>query len=459
MATTNRERSSFRDPSGFVFYRDGEVFRQINNSYGEEFDHFMQSGLYNRLLAEKLLVPHTLTAVSPPVPGSVHAVIRIERIPYISYPYEWCFSQLKDAALLTLKIQRIALEFGMSLKDASAYNVQFMDGAPVFIDTLSFERFSFGKTWPAYQQFCKHFLAPLALMAYRSMELGRISRLWMDGIPLHVAAALLPIRTRLKPGLGSHIHLHASAQKLQGKAKVGNEAASMTQNALLGLLDSLKSTTKGIKAGLPDSTWKQYYDNTNYTEIGLEQKKRLVEAWLKEIKPRLVQDLGSNTGCFSESAAESGAHVVAMDFDPVVIEAAYLKWRREKRTKLLPLVMDLTNPSPSLGWDNDERTAWYDRLRPDVTLALALVHHLALSNNIPLDRLASFFAPLGKWLVVEFVPKNDSQSLRLIQNREDIFVDYTEEAFEAALGKFFAIEKKERLAKSNRTLYLMRSRA
>lgn len=459
MATANREPSSFRDPSGFVFYRNGEVYRQINQSYRADFEHLTDSGLYDKLVAENLLVPHAVCDEPAVAPESVCAVIHVERVPFISYPYEWCFSQLKDAALLTLKVQRTALEFGMSLKDASAYNVQFVSGAPVFIDTLSFERFSFGRTWPAYQQFCKHFLAPLALMAYRGMELGRMSRLWIDGIPLNVAAPLLPMRTRLKPGLGAHIHLHAGAQSRQADKKVGSSAAGMTKNALLGLLESLESTVSGLDAGLPESTWKEYYGNTNYSESGLEQKARLVDAWLAEVQPRMVQDLGANTGRFSEIAASHGAEVVAMDFDPVVIEAAYRKWRGEGKTTLLPLVMDLTNPSPALGWNNDERSAWCQRGRPDMTFALALVHHLALGNNIPLEKLASFFAPLGRWLVVEFVPIEDSQSQRLIQNREEIFGDYNERNFEAAFGEHYNIEKKERIEESRRTLYLMRSKA
>ena len=177
-------KSSFRDPSGFLFYRDGELYRQINASYKEDYDRFVRSGLYEKLVSGKLLVTHEEINISAEKPETVYKIIKPEKIPFISYPFEWSFSQLKEAALLTLEIEKIALNYGMTLKDANAYNIQFLRGRPIFIDTLSFEKYEEGKPWIAYHQFCKHFLSPISLMKYTDIRLGQLNRIFIDGIPL-----------------------------------------------------------------------------------------------------------------------------------------------------------------------------------------------------------------------------------------------------------------------------------
>ena len=206
-------RSSFRDPGGFLFRREGSLYRQVNRACAEDFQLLESSGLAASLREAGLLIPHVEADVEPPRPDIAFRVIRPEPVPFISYPYEWSFSQLKDAALTTLRIQKIALRHGMILKDASAYNIQFHRGRPVLIDTLSFTRYEEGQPWVAYRQFCQHFLAPLALMAYRDVRLSALLRTEIDGVPLDLAAGLLPWRTRLKPGLLMHLHVHAASQK------------------------------------------------------------------------------------------------------------------------------------------------------------------------------------------------------------------------------------------------------
>lgn len=452
--------ASFRDPSGFLFSRDGVLYRQINNKYGQEYKQLMESGLYEKLVKAGLLISHLDVDQEPLAPdagGGAHKVIQPERVQFISYPYEWSFGQLKDAALATLSIQRRALKVGMSLKDASAYNIQFVRGKPALIDTLSFELYKEGQPWVAYRQFCQHFLAPLALMALRDVRLNQLLRAYIDGVPLDLASELLPAKTRLNFGLLTHIHLHASAQKRYSGAEVKSRGGSMSKQALTGLIESLDSTIRKLEWKPGGTEWGNYYDITNYSDAAFEHKKQLVGEWSARIKPALVWDLGANNGVFSRVAAQSGAYVVSSDIDPTAVEQNYRQVKNEKAENLLPLLLDLTNPSPAIGWANRERDSFDARGPADLVLALALIHHLAISNNVPLLQVAEFFQRAGKWLVIEFVPKTDSQVQKLLVSREDIFPHYTREGFEANFEQKFAIRESIPLRESERVLYLMES--
>lgn len=452
--------ASFRDPAGFLFTLDSVLYRQVNQSYRNNFDHLLNSGLYERLVKSRALVAHQPAAGIPsPAPELAYQIIQPERIPFISYPYEWSFSQLKDAALLTLSIQKKALDAGMALKDASAYNIQFRGSRPVLIDTLSFEIYVEGQPWVAYRQFCQHFLAPLALMALSDVRLNQLSRVYIDGVPLDLAARLLPWQSRLNFGLGMHIHTHAGAQKrYAGEAVRASNAAAgrnMSKMALLGLIDNLENTIRKLDWKPQGTEWGDYYTATNYTTEGFEQKRELVRTFLARIQPRTVWDLGANTAEFSQLAAEQGAYTIAWDIDPAAVEKAYRAAKKAKSAALLPLVQDLTNPSPALGWHHQERMSLSERAPVDVVLALALVHHLAISNNLPLSSLAAMFAQTSRWLIIEFVPKEDSQVQRLLASREDIFPAYHRTGFEDAFRQYFTIHEAVDIPSTRRTLYLM----
>ena len=455
------EPASFRDPSGFVFYRDGILYRQVRQSYRTHYDLLMQSGLYSDLAAAHLLIAHTEDPVESAAAEDAYRVLRPERLVLISYPYEWCFSQLQDAALLTLDVQKRALNAGMWLKDASAYNVQFSNGKPILIDTLSFERYDEGGPWAAYRQFCQHFLAPLALMSRTDVRLNTLLRTHIDGIPLDLASRLLPRTTWLQPGLLAHIHLHGAAQKrfASEQQKVPDVSARISRTAVLGLIDSLETTVRALKWNPAGTTWADYYANTNYTDAAMKAKQESVRTLLGRIAPApaSVWDLGANTGLFSRVAAAQGAQTVAWDMDPAAVEQNYLECRRNGATKVLPLLGDLTNPSPALGWALTERQSLLDRGPVSLILALALVHHLAIGNNVPLSRIAAFFADLAEWAIVEFVPKSDSQVQRLLRSREDIFDNYTQEGFEAAFQRRFNLIEVLPLPESERSLYLMQA--
>jgi len=447
--------SSFRDPSGFLFTRENILYRQINRAYQNDYARLMDSGLYDELIRRGLLIPHAESDQPPLESEAAFKVILPQRLPFISYPYEWSFSQLKDAALATLAVQTYAMQRGMSLKDASAYNIQFLRGRAALIDTLSFEIYQEGEPWTAYKQFCQHFLAPLALMSYKDARLSQLLRVYIDGVPLDLASALLPAKTKFNFGLLTHIHIHAGAQKRFADKPSAPRKGGVSKQALTGLIESLKSTVKSLTWKLGGTEWGDYYENTNYSGAAFEHKKQLVQAWAAEKKPGMVWDLGGNTGVFSREAAASAAFTVSFDIDPAAVEQNYRAVKKLKEQSLLPLVLDLTNPSPALGWDNAERDSFGARGPADMILALAVIHHLAISNNVPLPRLADFFAAHGKWLVIEFVPKSDSQVQRLLTARADIFPTYHKDGFEAAFARRFKIHRVEALRDSERYLYLM----
>lgn len=447
---------SFRDPSGFVFRQDGILYRQVNFRYRDEYDHLLSSGLHGRLVADGLLISHEEVSVPAPRPDNAYRVIRPAEASFISYPYEWCFSQLKDAALALLQIQKVSLEYGMSLKDASAYNMQFLNGRPVLIDTLSFERYRENQPWVAYRQFCQHFLAPLALMTYRDIRLNRLLSVFIDGVPLDMASAMLPSRTRLSFSLLSHIHLHARSQRHYADRTEGVGNRKMGRFALVGIIESLESATRKLRWSSGGTEWADYYDQTSYAPEAFESKKRLVREMLERISPENVWDLGANTGEFSRLASHQGIPTVAFDIDPAAVERNYLQAVHNHETHILPLVFDFTNPSPAIGWENSERMSLAERGPCDTALALALVHHLAISNNVPLARIAAFLRRICRNLIMEFVPKEDSQVQRLLATREDVFPDYTQETFEQDFGAYFTILERAPVANSGRVLYSMK---
>lgn len=449
--------ASFRDPNGFIFKQKGTLYRQVNQSYASEYSLLMESGLYAKLTKAGLLIPHEETSVSPVEPAQAFKVIQPEYVPFISYPYEWSFGLLKEAALATLSIQRRALKAGMTLKDASAYNIQLVNGKAALIDSLSFDIYHEGEPWVAYRQFCQHFLAPLALMAHMDVRLNQLLRVYIDGVPLDLASRLLPFRSRLNFGLLTHLHLHARLQKQSANPTNQPKGSSgiMTKQAMLGLIENLESTVKKLNWKPAGTEWGDYYNITNYSDAAFQHKQKLVSGWVSKVEPKMVWDLGANDGTFSRLASDNGILAISFDIDPAAVEQNYRQIKEKSEKNIIPLVLDLTNPSPAIGWHNRERDALLDRAPADMVLALALIHHLAISNNVPLPQLADFFADTGKWLVIEFVPKSDTQVQKLLTSRKDIFPNYTRESFEDAFAEQFEIREKVAVEESERFLYLM----
>jgi ribosomal protein L11 methylase PrmA len=359
------------------------------------------------------------------------------------------------------------MQAGMTLRDATAYNVQFQGGRPVLIDSLSFERAEPDRPWIAYRQFCEHFLAPLALMARLDVRLGRLLRDHLDGIPLDLAARLLPRRTRFTFGLGPHIHLHARAQRRHAAdaprdgeepGKRGDRRATMSADRLATLVESLRSTVSGLRWEPVGTVWADYAGKTSYDEGATAAKEAAVAAALGAAGGFRAWDLGANIGRYSRIAADRGYRVIALDVDPGAVERGYLELRAEGRSDILPLLADLTDPSPALGWAGAERRSLFDRADADVVLALALVHHLAIGANVPLPMVADLLARLAPHAIVEFVPKEDPMVRRLLASRRDVFPSYSIEGFRAAFADGWDILSETPIEGSPRSLFHLHRR-
>ena len=459
---TNRtaDPASFRDPTGYLYTENEVLYRQINESGFEDYFTFMDSGLYQELVELGALIPHEeiteFDRNSPPE----NLIIKPEKIPFISYPYEWSFSQLKNAALRTLEIQKFALQKGMSLKDCSAYNIQFYRGKPVLIDTLSFESYQEGEPWTAYRQFCQHFLAPLALMSYTDVRLSQLLRVYIDGIPLDLASKLLPKKTSLNFSLNIHIHLHAKSQDRYSEKEIDPEKnrGQIKKQQLQGLIESLESGVQKLSWKASQTDWAEYEKFHNYSPAALEHKTELVSEYLARTQSSTAWDLGANIGTFGRLASQQNIFTVAFDVDPGAVEMNYLRSIDEGDPNLLPLVIDLTNPSPALGWALQERQSLVERGRVDVVMALALIHHLAIGNNVPLSHLAQFFSSICHWLIIEFVPKDDPQTKRLLKVRKDIFTDYNLDGFTEEFSTAFEIVEHKQIRETDRVLFLLRNK-
>lgn len=418
----------------------------------------MRTGLYKQLVDSELLIPHSESSEPPFLIESCSLVIEPRKIPFISYPYEWCFSQLKDAALLTLEIQETALKYGMSLKDASVYNVQYYMGKPVFIDTLSFEKYKEGEPWIAYRQFCEHFLAPLVLMKNKDVRLNQLLKANIDGIPMDLVAKLLPLGSKFSFSIFSHIVAHAKSQKHFESKQIQQSNYSMSKFQHRAMIDGLKSFIAKLNWMPKGFEWGDYYKDTNYSDESAGHKRDIIASYLAQTPPGFVIDIGGNIGTYSRLASAIGRETLCIDIDPAAIEKNYLVGKKEKEINLLPLIMDITNPSPGIGWANQERHPFFERSNAETIMVLALIHHLAISNNVPLQKISDVFSLMCNYCIIEWVPKEDSQVQRLLSTRKDIFPEYTQEYFEESFKQNFEIIERKQINKSLRVLYLIKTR-
>ncbi|MBL0232303.1 MAG: SAM-dependent methyltransferase [Chitinophagaceae bacterium] len=452
-----KEPSSYRDPSGYIFFKEGVLYRQVNQRYKKEYEQLMNSGCYQELLEKKMLVPHEQLDQNLTGEPNWLTTLKPILVPFISYSWEWSFQMLKDAALLTLDIQTIAIRHGLSLKDASCFNVQFFKGQPLFIDSLSFEFYDEQKPWIAYLQFCEQFLAPLLLMHYRKLSLHELSLAYPEGIPLAIASRLLPFRSRLSIHCYLHIHLNARVSRhMPGKS---GKPVRFNRKKMNDVISSLRLLVNSLQLKESSSTWSAYYEEASQRDNYLPDKKQIINDWIKKISPEInnASDLGANDGEFSRLFANRGIPCIAADLDATCINRLYLQAKKENNSYLHPLIMDLSNPSPSIGVNNLERPSFLERGSRDAVMALALIHHLAIGRNIPFDKIAAMFARLcKKWLIIEFVPKEDEKVQFMLQQKQDIYDEYDRTAFESAFNDQFILEEKKQVRDSCRALYLYR---
>jgi hypothetical protein len=388
----------------------------------------------------------------------VVSILEQERIPFLNYPYEWSFDMLKDAALLQIDLLLGMAQYQFTLKDATAFNIQFVGAKPIFIDVLSFMPYRQGTPWIGYAQFCQGFLYPLALKALAGVDFQPILRSYPDGIPIALAKKILGIRAWLHPGMFKHVVLQSALQRSFAKKtpELAQEFRDLqfSLNHVLGLLRAIKGQVAKLSPRQKVSHWASYPEERSYRPQALEHKRAFVIKHLETIAASTVWDFGCNTGEFSLLAADCARQVIALDADPDSVNKLYLHCRHHGISRILPLVSDLTNPSPALGWNHRERVSLLDRGKAECILALALIHHLCLTNNVPFARIFELFARLeARHVIIEFIPKSDPMVKELLMNREDVYPWYTQSVFEKDAAAFFSIGDRLELEKDGRLLY------
>ncbi|MBP7558013.1 MAG: hypothetical protein KA821_17185 [Chitinophagaceae bacterium] len=448
--------SSFRDPAGFVFEKEEVLYRQVNSIYQENYDHLMQSGCYQQLVQKGLLLPHSTVTENLTGDTNWYTTILPERVPVISYPYEWCFDMLRDAALTTLRIAAEALQYDMILKDATPFNMQWHKGKMVLIDTLSLVKYD-NQPWIAYRQFCEMFLAPLLLMHYSRQQLTGLLLAWPAGIPVETASALLPRRSRFS--LHTYLHIHLQARYSKRRKGNAENTTGFTKQKLRNLLGSLELLINRLRTPQQSSTWSAYYEEATQRGNYLEHKKQLISSWVDGLPAiKTATDLGANDGLFARLLTQKSIEVLAADIDPYCINRLYLQRRQERASGILPLVQDLAFPTPAIGQNNEERSSFTARAGADLVMGLALIHHLAIGKQLRFDQVAAFMSKLSSYLILEFVPAEDEKTQQILKQQTRFFPEYTINNFESAFSKHFDILKKDVIQDSVRTLYLFRKK-
>lgn len=457
MNAKNAHPSSFRDPSGYVFAENGDIKRVINPIYFKQYKALTDKGFYRNLFKNNLLIPHKEL-----ISNDDEIIIKAEKIPYISYPYEWSFNMYKEAALLTLKLQKYSLEHGFSLKDASAFNITFYKGRAIFIDTLSFDFYVENSPWRAYKQFITHFFGPLLLAHYHGADQLKLLSNFIDGIPVKMLSSMLPFKTKLNPLLYSNIHLLAKLEDkhnedYKGEAKV----AALSKKGLLNIIESLYNSIKKLELK-EHSEWGNYYDKTNYTNKAFTEKENIINKWVADIKAKTLIDVGGNDGTFVRKLDSNLETALVCDIDNNAVDFNHKTMKLNKEQFMLPFVLDVLNPSAAIGLNNKERDSFLNRIKafaPDVTLALAVIHHMSLSGNVPFNESAKFFSSFSKYLIIEFPKREDSWVQRLLKSKgefEDYFDFYSVENFETAYCEFFNIVERIAIKESERIIYLLK---
>lgn len=453
------DSGSFRDRDARVFVSDdGRILRGLSADAEKEWAELKARRFFARFHDDGRLVSTKDAADAPTLPGDWARILEHERVPFVSYAYEWSFGMLKDAALLQLELLAEALEEGMILIDASSFNVQWRGAKPVFIDVPSIRRIQPGQPWVGYRQFCQMHLFPLFLRAYKDVDFIPWLRGSIDGITPTQCNQMMSWRDLFRSGVFSHVYLHSKLEQRYGQTerKVGDELKSSGFNDEL-----IKANVAGLRKLVSRLTWKasqsEWSDYTrirSYSDQGLQAKKGFVDKALASQHWQMVWDLGCNTGEFSEMAAAHADTVVAMDADQLAVDLLYRRLREGGPKNVLPLVGNLADPSPAIGWRNRERKTLPERGRPDLVMSLALIHHVVLGANIPVEEYVDWLAGLTRrGLIIEFVNRHDPMVKILLRNKEDKFADYQPEHFEQCLERRFEVVSREEIDEGKRFIY------
>jgi hypothetical protein len=454
------ESGSFRDPTARVFYHDGRVLRGLADDSASTDAAVRQCGLMDQLVADGLFVRNWLVDdVTPPEGVPATAVVESERLPIVSYPSEWSFNMLRDAAVATLDANLEALESGFILKDASAFNIVFNGVSPVIIDVSSLDRFGERGIWTAYGQFCDHFLAPLMLEAHAGVPFQRMLHGQAGGVPIGDLNRLLRGRAGLHKGVLSHVRLRslfekrAAAMGTESRRAVGR--ASLPAAAVAGTIRKMRDLVESLESAAA-STWASYEDALPYAAAAVDAKAQFVRTTAAAARSHDVAvDVGANAGRFTRILGEHFEHVLGIDNDHGAVDALYAATRRSGITNLTPLVVDITNPTPAFGWRGRERAAFTQRVQPSFATWLAVVHHLSLGIGIPLDEVIALIFEFSDEAAVEFVAPDDPMAEKISASRTDKLGRYDRDFFEQTLAALGSVVAREEVS-ATRTMYHVR---
>ncbi len=465
-AVARRDPGSFRDPSNAVHHVAGRVLRGLDATAAADWSVLRE----RRFLSEAMTAGRVVRTTEPDDGRALlgegwAAVLEHEPVPFRSYPYEWTFTMLRDAAVLHLDLLLAAASEDCTMADGTAYNVQWHGTRPVFVDLLSFRPLGDGGPWAGYRQFCQTFLYPLLLQAHRGAPAHLVLRSRVEGVEPDVARRLLGPTGWARKGALRHVYLHALAEQRMGGAtstEVAGElrAAGFDREVTVGLAKGLRKLVTGLRPSRGRSVWDRYRDTCSSSAADQAAKAEFVRRALEGRGHELVWDLGCNDGTYARIAADHARTVVALDADEAVVDRLYRTLRREGDERILPLVVDLLDPSPGLGWRNQERPAFGDRERPDAVLALAVVHHLALGGNVPLAEVVAWLAALDAEIVVEVPHRDDPMVGRLVASKPaGTHDDYELATFVAAAEDHFTIDVRSVLPGGTRSLFHLTPRS
>ncbi len=455
--TLARDPGSFRDPGGQIFSDGNRIFRTVTAANAGAYEQARDAGLFDRLLKRELLLgaeERRASDVGEAAANALH-VLEHPRIPFISYPYEWSASMLRRAALHHLDVQLEALERGFTLSDATAYNIQFVGPRPVFIDHLSFRPYRDGEIWIGHRQFCMQFLNPLLFWS----RLGVAPNAWyrgnQEGIAPEDLAPLLKTRDKFSWTILTHVVAQAALQKRSMRTVLASgrhREAKLPKSSFKGMLSGLRSFIGRLPLSNDVTVWGDYAGHNSYGDAEAAAKREFVGAMAADVRPAMMLDLGCNSGDYSFAALESGAgYVVGFDFDFGALERAVARAEHGNHN-FLPLWLDAANPSPSQGWGQSERKGMKERATADALVALAFIHHIAIGRNVPLDMVIDWIMAMAPHGVIEFPPKSDPMVQQLLAQRDDIFADYDEAHFRAAVEKRGRIVTEQHLTPGGRLL-------
>ena len=460
------DSGSFRDPSGRVFKflenNSLRIIRGVTDQTFQEQAELIDSQLYASLVKEKKIVdtkPFKSTAMlDSETQKSWPYFLEHAPIDLITYPYEWTFGQLKDAAILHLEILKECLENGWIVKDSTPYNIQFVNNKPIFIDTPSITKWESGSGWDSYRQFCMMFLYPLMLESYLDIDFRVFLRSNLDGIDPKTTFNIIGFRKIYKRGVFFHVYLPHKIEKNILAKERDTAAAKKRTNishsklSVIALVDSMLGIIKSLKVKSKVSVWGDYDHINTYEHDDNIKKQGFIDSVTNNKKYNTVWDCGANTGLFSEHISGNAKKIIAMDGDILAVEKMYQRLKSND-SNITPMVINLENMSPDHGFNASERTRLELRSKPDLIMCLAIIHHIRISANIPCDNFLSYLRSLNSEIIIEFVQRDDEMVKKLLLNKKEQYQDYNLEAFEDSINNYFSIEKTDTLKGGHRKIY------